>query len=473
LFLKKNIEKYLVYYIISFNGKKIKKGTLMTRYATYQMSIAFLLLTILLFCCSDSEHRTGMLGQTSTVIINLGLPDDLAMVNPSIIDRIRRFFTKDAIAQTAPAAFSSVKVRVTATDIGIIEKEFNPYGTISLSVPAGNLRQFEVIAYVAPGDPSAAISFRGTSIADVEAGKTVTVPVAMTLNETKIVVADWFFDQIVQIDSFLNGDITWKVNNLGLSTFFNPYEIDFDSRGRIYIARSTTPNPLVRIDNINSSTYDIISTSEFGIKAIAIDRKNNLIYYVQTNNEFYRCTTNGDAVTGPLSRTGVATIQTFYGIAYDDIENVLFISGLNVSAQSAIFKYSINSNTIISSNNSSVFNLPSHVLVKHPYLYVANTNGTDGNRVIQLTKNLAIVKGYGNFASTAGVENTARGMFYGPTRFVAILNRRITLVDEDDDNFGRRDKLITMDDIDGNGWDTYGRYSAVAGTGYFQFYYGS
>ncbi len=443
----------------------------------YITVFCLIIFTALVFSCSDSERRMGLLGQTSSVVINLGLPADDSAANRSLIDRLRRFIARDAIAQTAPATFSLVRVRVTAVDIGVIEKEFNPYGTITLTVPSGSLRQFEVTAYVAPGDPSAATSFRGTAYANLPAGETVTVPVAMTLNETKIVIPDYFFDQIVQIDSFSNGNTTWKANNLSLSTNFNPYDIDFDSRGRIYIARFSATNTylLIRIDNMNSTTYDIIRTivGGIGIKAIAIDRKNNFIYYVQTNNEFFRCTTNGESITGPLSRTGVATVQTFYGIAYDDIENVLYISGLNGSSQSAIFKYSIDSNTISASNNSSTFSFPSHLLVKHPYIYVANTNGTDGNRVLQLTKDLAIIKGYGNFASTAGIENTAQGMFYGPTRFVAILNRKITMIDEDDDNFGYRDKLVSMNDMDGNGWETYGKYGAVAGTGIFQFYYGS
>ena len=82
---------------------------------------SLIILAVLCLSCSDSERRMGLLGQTSTVIINLGLPDDLVMANPSMIDRIRRFFTKDAIAQTAPAAFSTVKVRITATDIGVIK----------------------------------------------------------------------------------------------------------------------------------------------------------------------------------------------------------------------------------------------------------------------------------------------------------------------------------------------------------------
>ncbi len=188
---------------------------------------SLIMIFALFFSCSDSEPRTGLLGQTSTVIINLGMPSDQAS-DSSIFEKMRHFFVRDAIAQTAPAFFSSIKVRVTAADFGIIEKEFNPYGTISLNVPSGTRRNFEVITYVAPGDPSAAASFRGTVMADCPAGETVIVPISMSLNETKIITPDNFNSRIVVKNSMHSG---WNV----ITTFQQPMDIDYDSRGRMYI----------------------------------------------------------------------------------------------------------------------------------------------------------------------------------------------------------------------------------------------
>ena len=33
-----------------------------------------------------------------------------------------------------------------------------------------------------------------------------------------------------------------------------------------------------------------------------------------------------------------------------------------------------------------------NILVKYPYVYVANTNGLDGNRVLQLTRDMVLAK---------------------------------------------------------------------------------
>ena len=161
------------------------------------------MLMAVILSCSDSESRLSPLLRHTTVVINLGMPPE----NPSaydniILNRIRRFFVPDAIAQTAPATFSNILVRVSGPDIGIIEQNFGPIGTISLDVPAGSLRQFKVIATVSHLDPSGALSFRGTAVANLPEGETVSIPVVMTLFEARLVVPDEFQNhRIVKINS--------------------------------------------------------------------------------------------------------------------------------------------------------------------------------------------------------------------------------------------------------------------------------
>ena len=165
--------------------------------------ITAFMLTAVILSCSDSEHKLSPLLRHATVIINLGMPPE----NPSASDntiwnKIRRFFVPDVVAQTAPATFSNILVRVSGPDIGTIEQNFGPLGTISLDVPAGSLRQFKVIAAVSPLDPSGALSFRGTAIANLPEGETVNVPVVMTLFEARLVVPDEFQNhRIVKINS--------------------------------------------------------------------------------------------------------------------------------------------------------------------------------------------------------------------------------------------------------------------------------
>ncbi|MBP7734982.1 MAG: hypothetical protein KA369_03325 [Spirochaetes bacterium] len=446
----------------------------MKRTVSSVLPFALSIIFSLAFSCSDSERHLPYVGKNAaTVVIQLSLPGEETATNRSMVDRILRFFTRDAMAQTAPAAFSSYTVNVTAAGIPILTQTFTSTDTLTFTVPAGSARRFEVIANVSAGDPSAALSFRGITTLDLAAGQTVTVPVIMIVNETKIVIPDYRMAQLVQIDSLETGNATWKINALGYGFNANFYDVDFDARGRIYIGRYSpglNNYVVIRINNMDSSTYDIIVNSSTGVNAIAIDRSNNYLYYATsaTTSALYRVRCNtGETPTALYTAT--APIQTIRGMAFDGSENVLYMAGVNNSGQQAIFKYSLNTLSVINTYvNATQLYAPWHVLIKDPYIYVANLNGANGYRILMFNKNLDFLQGYGNGTTSI---NTTQGWFYGPRRFLAILNRKITIIDDDD--AADVDKLISMDNINGDGWTTYGSYSMSAGTGYFKFYYGT
>ena len=132
-----------------------------------------------LLSCADSESRIPAAGD-ATVIINLGLPPDNETASASVIDRVLRFFTRDAVAATAPAVFGNITIRVTGDGIGSFVKDFPPTGVISMTVPGGGLRI--VRGYGADRlrtIPSAVLSFSGSTVANVPSGGTVHVPVLM------------------------------------------------------------------------------------------------------------------------------------------------------------------------------------------------------------------------------------------------------------------------------------------------------
>ncbi len=166
-------------YIAPIHTTRLPGETAMNRTIRIALIPIVLIGLIITFSCSDTEHRIPI--GSARVVINMGLPPETPDAELGLIERIRRLFVPDAIAQSAPAAFSSILVRVTGADIGAIEESFGPYSTISMNVPAGALRVFEVTAIVAPGDPSAAASFKGTASANCPAGQTVNVPVVMGL----------------------------------------------------------------------------------------------------------------------------------------------------------------------------------------------------------------------------------------------------------------------------------------------------
>src|SRR3990172_2388750 len=211
------------------------------------ISILTLIITLGLVSCSDSENRISPLLRNTTVILNTGLPPESASADNSLLDRIRRLFVRDAVAQSAPASFSSIRVRVTGADFGVIEQTFAGGGLISLSVPSGSFRQFEVTAFTAPGDPNPAVTFRGTAAANLPAGETVSVPVLMRLSEIRIIVPDFLNGRIIVMDDMSGAG--WTVidgGKLGLDTI-QPFDVDFDARGRIYIADQVS-NGIIRID---------------------------------------------------------------------------------------------------------------------------------------------------------------------------------------------------------------------------------
>jgi hypothetical protein len=105
-------------------------------------------------------------------------------------------------------------------------------------------------------------------------------------------------------------------------------------------------------------------------------------------------------------------------------------------------------------------------MVKGGYLYIANrTSSGVNNQIIQLNTDLTSPVGFGQ---NVDVLNTTLGNFYGPRRFLAILNRKFTIIDDEDSGIANRDKLVSMDDISGTNWQTYGTQGS--GPGQFNFY---
>jgi len=436
---------------------------------------ALIIFTGLVFSCSDSERRMGLLGQTSTVVINLGLPADDTATNRSLIDRLRRLFIRDAIAQTAPAAFSLVRVRVTAVDIGVIEKTFNAFGSLSLNVPAGALRQFEVIAYVASGDPSAAISFRGTATANLPAGETVSLSVIMGLNETKIVLPDPFDNvgpltqRLIQINDMTGaGWIEKTGSDMGFFGTFRPWDVDFDNRGRIYIANNngnSGSDRIIRINNMSDTACITLGNgSNSGIFTVAVDRVNNYVYYsTDSILQLRRCSLDG---TGDMSLTPPSSISSINGLTVGS-DGSLYIVGINGSSQGTLYKYNPVTQTEIASYTGLV--TPSDVVVRPTAIYIADASDVFSNKIVQLNSNLQFVAGYGTWYYPPSIANTNPGMFYQPRRFAGIRNDELIIIDDAPPNYDF-DKLVSIRDIYGTGWTTYG--TEGKGQGQFMFFYG-
>ncbi len=445
--------------------------------ARLSIIIFFFVIISSFFSCSDVENRFGLPGQTTQVTISLGIPPE----NPSAADNtfwktIRSIFINDAVAQAAPAAFGSINVTVTAAGMTLVQQTFPGTGTIALTVPSGSSRIFTVTAYTAAADPSAALSFRGTTTIDLEAGASVTVPVAMGLHETKLVVPDPGPTgtpnlRIVQIDNLTTPNWVAKTGaNIGFTATFKPWDVDFDARGRIYIATNYPVSggaKVIRINNINDTPYfNVVDNGTTGIVALAVDRPRNYVYFA-SSTILKRVNIDGTGLSGNyIINSGVAPVTGINGLSIDP-NGILYIAGLTTGSLPRVFRYDPTAQSVTHAYSTNLVSPVEDVLYKAPYVYVANPSGANGVKIIQLDATLTFVAGYG-IAATA-FPSTATGAFYGPRRFLAIRNDVIIMIDEAGGS-SDFDKLLSISDMTGTGWTNFGTYGA--GTNQFSFFYG-
>jgi len=318
--------------------------------------------------CSDSETRLNSVLNQATVVINLGMPEEHASAPTSVMDRIFHLFIRDAVAQTAPpVSIRSITVRVTGPDITTIEKSFISSGTVSLEVPAGSMRGFDVTAYVDPADPGAAASFRGMAVANLPAGATVNIPIVMRLNETKIIVPDYYNDRLLVLDS-VSGSYVSEYGTSFIGDYnITPYDIDFDSKGRMYISDHYN-NDIVRVNSFSLADGAVPHYVWFNVtatpNAIAVDRINNIVYFTD-NTSLYRTNLDGDS----LPAMPIDTITYIYGIDVGP-DGSLYIAGTTSNYGPGIFKYNATSGTVVGYYTDTNINTPYDVHVKYPFIYV-------------------------------------------------------------------------------------------------------
>ncbi len=359
----------------------------------------------------------------------------------------------------APSNITSLSLIITGPGMSPIESYYSSVpSSITVEVPAGNDRQFELIAHVDPSSPSAATSFKGTATVDLAPGEKKNITLNMITNETKLLIPDpsWSNNRLVQIDN-MNGNGWIEVHGTdigyGADSEFEPYDVDFDAQGRIYIANNHFfVGGVIRIDNMNYAPYDTI-VNQIGVRSIAIDRVNNDLYYI-TYNDLYRKNLDGGA---PITLTVSGLEISFEGIAIDD-DGLIYIAN---DGGDEVVKYNPLTETVI--KQVGVGSIPWDVIVKSPFVYVARyDSGGANDKIIQLTKTLDIVD------ELPGKPDSTDD-FRGPHRFIAILNKRIYVIDEDE-SAADIERIVAFDDINGTNWDTFDPSMLIPPESAFLFY---
>ena len=390
---------------------------------------------------------------------------DTSTITISLISNSNKSFAK------APSIsdIDSFTLTVTGSGMSTITETYPAATTeIKLDVPSGNNREFNLTVNMNPDSSSAVLSWLGTETTNLTGGATAELTLDMEINETKLIMPDVFMTpyEIIMMNN-INGDYTKTLDgsnaNIGWGTNFRPYDFDVDSAGRIYIANYAFAagfRRVVRIDDFNGTNMFPYADQAAGILALTVDRNNNFLYYC-TSSTMRRVNLDG---TGDIS-LAIGNITTIRGISVDE-DGFLYIAGLFLgSGLSTIFKYNPTTQTVTDTFIDTPLNSPWDTMVKDNYVYVANTAGATDARIIRFDLNLDNPVGYG--FDTGSIQNTSEGAFYGPRRFVAILNRKISIID--DHEWNMLDKLVSMDDINGTNWETFPT-GADTGQTYFNFY---
>jgi hypothetical protein len=410
-------------------------------------------------------------GGTSKVTIHINIGTNnlnaLNKQNNSILHNLLNFFKTEANAQskgtTAPTSITSLVLNITGDGMDGIHQLYSTIPTtITVEVPAGKSRFFEILAY------TASVTFRGATTLNLSGEETIDLPIAMNLYKTKIIVPDYGNQRIVQIDDMSGTNWTTKTSFTGFTGNFVPYDIDFDNLGRIYIVNwgySTGDGRIIRIDDITSNSCSAIATqgSNTTKQAIAIDRENNILYYSDSSMPYlYKYNINTDSEDSYLT---VDSPEGYInGLALGNDGYMYITCG---SDYKYIIKYKISTASIeryITNNISdtanyvSWLNNPFDITVKSGYVYIADRYN---KQVIQLNTNLV-------YQRSLSFSSDETYTFFGPHRFVAILNKKFYVTDDDEYTQAR---ISAFDDIEGNNFEVYGvDGSSTAGAGYFKFW---
>ena len=198
----------------------------------------------------------------------------------------------------------------------------------------------------------------------------------------------------------------------------------------------------------------------------------NYLYYVNDDDELYRV----DLSTASFPEQGTAIdisdisgTATIIAMAVDE-EGMLYIADAGdtgVDGDDSFIKFNPNTEQVIKSystnidfrqgeipvNLGSIQNL-SDIIISYGYVYLLNFGVTNGNLILKFNTDLELIDGYGTKAPDLATD-TARGHFYGPHIFAGLRKDKFYILDEmGSQQMGLGyDKLISMDDMDGNNWD--------------------
>ncbi len=365
------------------------------------------------------------------------------------------------LTKAVAANISSFALVVEGPGMNTIYTSFSPpQSSIKIDVPSGNSRKFTLLM----NTPSATL--QGTATVDLNPGEDREITLEPTLVATEIVVPDYLNRRIAQVSDIDFSGWTAKINtDFGVPDTLYPYDIDFDDQGRIYIANydgaTSAFGAVVRIDDIQHTLGFIsIDPSPFTVSAVAVDRANGYVYYTSGKNLYRRRVADyaGSLTTFNLNNeSALASLANPSGIAVDE-QGMLYIALPSGATYGTVAKYDperiAGSRVLADAHTVYTFSgtiSPFDVLVKDDYVYASDSGN---GRIVRFDKNLQFADYY---------SGPIADPFQKPKRFLAVLNKKITVID--DDQSSGTNRIASFGYLTGAGWMSLGVY----GTGNNQF----
>jgi hypothetical protein len=397
-----------------------------------------------------------------------------------------------------PISIDYVTLRVSGPDLAAIDKVFMADElaaagwTLSAEVPSGNARTVSVIVTLntdSTSNPGSILEYTGSATADLPEGETATLVIKMKVTGMRLIVPDASNVRMVRFNGWSGETVDYYslvAADLSLS-YFNPYDVDFDSMGRCYFANNWAGSGVVRFDElVPSASPTILNGTSSLTTCVAVDDVNGYVYSLAINPSNYsieiiRSTLDGlNQVSSPLG----SDINSVTAFDVDD-QGFLYVVGSGWTVlpgpspspilSDGIFKCTldpgkgliVNAKRFYLEHQTEMGYSMTDITVRGGNIYVANPNGPDGCKILEYDPGLStLLASYGKAFS--GTLPFTVGEFYYPVRFIPF-QKELTIID--DDNGGNNNKIVFLSDLTDSGWSTFPEDTMNTGQSYFQFFF--
>lgn len=370
--------------------------------------------------------------------------------------------------QSAPATIRDLGLRVSGPGMPTVAKTV-PIGADALvfGVPVGPARRFELIARlnrVTTDQLNQNVWYDARRQLPVPPGGTL-VDLPLFIRST-ILVPDINFSgtgtRLVAIEDLVGPDAVitsekWTELPFDDPARYQPSDVAVDARGGIYVAFRATGG-VVRVPDVGSFNPQQIRASG-GILSMAIDRERGRLF-VSELSDVYAMALNGsnERSLDLFDSLSPGVNGYFQGVAVDP-------AGMLYVAQSArISRVDPQTSEILATRSTAPYDL-SDVMVRPDGVYalVHSRNQQGGQADVGIVRlNFALSEITGTYGTGVDPAEGVPGKFFGPRRFIAETNRKITVADTDGASVAR---IVQIDDLSGAGWRAYGQADDGQGSG--------